>query len=274
MTTAYEQSISAYWGRSGLGQTILDALTAAGKDLDALTIDDLAPLDHYHGGGKGATQRLARLAELGPGLRVLDAGGGLGGPARTLAVEFGCEVTVLDLTESYVQAGELLTARLGLSDRVAHQMGSALELPFPDHAFDVVWTQNSGMNIEDKARLYAGFHRVLKPGGRLTFQEPMAGPVQPPIFPIMWARDASTNFLRPPEEMRAMIERAGFQLRAWNDQTASQPRSGAPDPPYSIQRLIMGDDLAAIRAAGKRNNDENRIVTIHAVFDRDGATPA
>jgi SAM-dependent methyltransferase len=50
-----------------------------------------------------------------------------------------------------------------------------LELPFPDGAFDVVWTQNSGMSIADKERLHAGFHRVLRPGGVLAFQEPMAG---------------------------------------------------------------------------------------------------
>ena len=51
-----------YWGRDGLEQSILDALAAAGKDLDALTIDDLAPMDHFHGGGKPSTTRLAQLA--------------------------------------------------------------------------------------------------------------------------------------------------------------------------------------------------------------------
>ena len=91
-----------YWGRDGLGQSILDALAAAGKDLDALTIDDLAPMDHFHGGGKPSNTRLAHLAGLTPDLRVLDVGGGLGGPARKLAVEFGCHVTVVDLTESYM----------------------------------------------------------------------------------------------------------------------------------------------------------------------------
>ena len=95
--TNYAQTIDDYWGRDGLGQAILDNLAASGKNLDALTIDDLAPMDHFHGGGKGAPLRLARLAGLTPGLRVLDVGGGLGGPARTLAVEFGCHVTVVDL---------------------------------------------------------------------------------------------------------------------------------------------------------------------------------
>ena len=135
--------------------------------------------DHFHSGGKAATVRLARLFGARPGLRVLDVGGGLGGPARTLAVEYGCDVTVVDLTESYVHAARVLTARLGLGERVRHEVGDALALPYPDGAFDVVWTQNSGMNIADKRRLYEGFHRVLRPGGLLALQEPMAGPVQP-----------------------------------------------------------------------------------------------
>ena len=273
MHEAYEQTISNYWasnygGQTGLGRAILDALEASGKDLNALTVNDLAPLDQFHGGGKPATQRLAQRAELAPGTQVLDAGGGLGGPARTLAVEFGCQVTVLDLTAPYVQAGELLTAHLGLSDRVAHRVGSALALPFTDGAFDVVWTQNSGMNIADKEQLYAGFHRILRPGGRLVFQEPMSGPVQPPVFPVMWARDASTHFLRPPEAMRELVERTGFKCHAWDDVTHEPQPATTPDPPYSIQRLVMGENLADIRAAGQRNRNEDRIVMIHAVFER------
>src|SRR5215470_17443705 len=121
--TSNARAINDYWGRDSLGQAILDALVASGKQLDALTIDDLAPTDQFHGGGKAATVRLARLAGLSPGTQMLDVGGGLGGPARTLAVEFGCHVTVIDLTTSYVQAAEMLTARLGLGDRVTHRVG-------------------------------------------------------------------------------------------------------------------------------------------------------
>ena len=141
--TSNVHSTNDYWGRDGLGQAILDALAASGNILDALTIDDLAPMDQFHPGGKEATVRLARLAGLTRGLRVLDVGGGLGGPARTLTVEFGCHVTVVDLTESYVQTANELTARLGLRDRVTHHVGNALELPFDDGAFAVVWTQKA-----------------------------------------------------------------------------------------------------------------------------------
>lgn len=262
--------MSDHWGREHLAESILDALRAAGKDLDALTVDDLAVTDQFHGGGKPATTRLAKLCGARAGLSVLDVGGGLGGPARTLAAEYGCRVTVVDRTESYVRAGRMLTARLGLDDRVSHRVGDALDLPVDDAAFDLVWTQNSGMNIADKDRLYAGFRRVLRRGGLLALQEPMAGPTQPPVFPLMWADDSSTSFLRPPEQMRALIARAGFAERAWDDVTheIAGPPTADGIPAHSAQRLIMGDRLDAIIRSNYRNRTEGRIVSVQAVFDR------
>ena len=154
--------------------------------------------------------------------------------------------------------------------RVTHGVGNGLALPFPDASFDLVWTQNSGMNIADKERLYAGFHRVLRPGGRLALQEPMAGPVEPVVYPVMWARDASTSFLRPPAAMRAVIERAGFRVLVWDDITelTAGPASAAAIPPHSIRRLVMGDAIDAITRAGHRNREEHRIVSIQAVCER------
>jgi len=261
---------ATYWDREHLAETILAALAAAGKDLGALTIDDLAVTDQFHGGGKASTLRLARLFGARPGLHVLDVGGGLGGPARTLAVEFGCRVTVVDLTESFVRAARVLTARLGLEDRVSHEVGDALDLRVDAGAFDVVWTQNSGMNIADKERLYAGFHRVLRPGGLLAVQEPMAGPVQPAVFPLMWAREPAASFLRTPAEMRALIAGAGFAERAWEDVTAETagPASAEAIPPHSAQRLIMGAALDEIIRANHRNRAERRVVSVQAVFER------
>jgi ubiquinone/menaquinone biosynthesis C-methylase UbiE len=264
------RAIDAYWGRENLAEAILAALTARGTNLDALTPDATAPVDQFHGGGKPATERLARLAGAGPGMQVLDVGGGFGGPARTLAVEFGCLVTTVDLTASYVRAAQALTTRMRLDDRVSHHIGNALALPFPDATFDLVWTQNSGMNIADKERLYAGFHRVLRPGGLLALQEPMTGPVAPLLYPVMWARDPSTTFLRAPAEMRAVIEAAGFRLRAWDDVTAETagPTTAATIPAHSIQRLVMGDAIDEIIRVGHRNRDEGRLASIQAVFER------
>ena len=273
MTSSDMQSVNAYWGRSDLERAIAAALAGIGKNLDAVTIDDLAPLDHFHGGGKPSTLRLARLAGLRPGMRVLDVGGGLGGPARTLAAEFGCRVVVVDLTESYVRTGQWLTALVGLADRVSHRVGDALALaPDPGaEPFDVIWTENSGMNIAAKEELYAGFARQLPSGGLLVMQEPMAGPAQPPIFPQMWARDATTSFLRTPADMRALIEAAGFRACAWDDVTVELPApgTGASVPPHGIARIVMGERIDDIMRAARSNRDEGRVVMVRAVFARE-----
>lgn len=262
------RTLRGFWSREGLGPAILEALKAAGMDFDKLSVDDLAPIDQFHGGGMGMTRRLASLSELGPGSRVLDVGGGLGGPARTLAVEYGCSVTLSDLTASYIDVAKMLTGLLGLQGSVTHVVADGLELPFDSGTFDVVWTQNSGMNIADKERFYEGLHRVLRPGGRLVSQEPMAGPVKPMIFPVMWARDASASFLRTPEEMRRVIESAGFRTRTWGETEAEKAPEKEPRLPVRIQTLVMGDELAEINAAGRRNNIERRIVMVQAVFER------
>src|SRR6476646_10773249 len=102
MTAADEeirQAVSAHYGRGDLGAAILAAIKDAGGDPEHPTIEDLAPFDHLHSGFHSATLALVRLADLPRGARVLDVGGGIGGPARTLAHELDCQVTVLDVTE-------------------------------------------------------------------------------------------------------------------------------------------------------------------------------
>ncbi len=275
----YAEAVGAHYGEGDLEDTILAALQGAGKDLTALTPDDLAPVDQFHTRGKAATLELAAEAGVGAGQTVLDVGGGVGGAARTLAATFGCRVTVLDLTAAYCRAGAALTARMGLADRVTFQQGSALDLPFPAASFDLAWTQHSSMNIADKARLYGEIHRVLRPGGRLAIHEILAGPGGPVHFPVPWARDPALNALLPPAATQAVIAAAGFRPLTWADHSAAalawfQARAASYDrpsaPPLGIH-LLLGAEFPQMLRNLARNLAEARIVVIQAVFERVGS---
>ena len=280
-TDQYSKLVNAQYGRNNLIDSILTALRDIGKDPDNITLEDLAPLDHFHGGGYQATLELARLANLQPGQQALDVGGGLGGPARTLASEFGCAVTVVDFTEEFCRAGEALTAWTNLSHRVTFQHGDALSLPFPDHSFDVVWAQNSFMNISDKEGLYASVSRVLRAGGRLAFQEVMAGPLQPIHFPTHWADSPAISFLQTPAEARALLQRLGFVEVAWADTTAaaleahrqrlavtSMTGTEAQTLPHLSFILRPRDEAERVAQTGARNLEEGRVTYIQGVFDK------
>ena len=155
-----EADIERHYGAADISARILDALARAGRDPERLERADLAPFDEFHGGGIASTRDLATFAGITPGLRVLDVGSGIGGPARTLAAEFGCTVTGVDLTREFVAAAQMLTARLGMGDACRFVQGSATALPCAAASFDLAWSQNMLMNVADKAALMVQGHVI------------------------------------------------------------------------------------------------------------------
>ncbi|MDP9368205.1 MAG: class I SAM-dependent methyltransferase [Chloroflexota bacterium] len=274
--SSYTDDVSGHYTAGDLGEKILASLRAAGKNTDALQVEDLAQIDQLHSGGAHATRTLIGRASMQPGMRVLDVGGGLGGPARLIAHDAACTVTVLDLSEEFCRVGEMLTARVGLTGRVTFQHGSALDIPFPDGAFDWVWTQHSTMNIVEKERLYREIYRVLRPGGSLAMQEMMAGPVQPIHFPVPWARDPSISFLWPPAKIRASLTEIGFREAEWVDEREAvlanlpAPASGQPETgsPAVAAQVLFGPQLLEMVQNVGRNLREDRLALVQAVFEK------
>lgn len=268
-------SVARHYATDGLGDRILAALAEEGIDTDHLTPEILAMVDQLHTRGMPATIEHAKLIDFGPDTRVLDIGCGIGGPARYLAATFGCRVTGIDLTEEFVAAGRMLTERCGLTDRVAISQANALDLPFADHSFDVAWSQNVTMNIEDKAGLYGEIHRVLAPGGRFTFTEYVQGPGGDAIYPTVWARDASQSFIVSEDAMRAALGAAGFRITACIDDGAAAASQGAAiqsartDPSRRLTpRLVFGDDTRERVANADRNIAEKRLLYFKVVAER------
>lgn len=268
-------SVAAHYHRPDLLARIDQVLVANGKDPAHLTPDDLAPLDQFHIGGKAATLMLAQMGEIRAEDCVLDVGGGLGGPARLLASVIGCHVTVLDLTEEYVAVGRELTRRCGLSSRVDFLHGDAVELPFDDGFFSVIWSQHSSMNVEDKMKLYAGIHRVLKSRGRYVMHEVFAGARQPVKYPTPWASREELSFLIQPESARELLTAAGLHERKWQDTTVLAAdwlakrlaAQTAPGPQLGLH-LLMGDLFQEAFPNLLGNLRENRLAVIESVWGK------
>ena len=212
-------SVADFYTVSGLGGQILQALERSGKDLQALVPRDLAPVDEFHIRGLAATEGLATLAAVENGAEVLDVGCGLGGSCRYLASEFGCYATGLDITEEYCQVAKMLSDRVGLAESTEFHCGSALEMPFPNASFDLVWTEHAQMNIRDKDLLYSEISRVLKRGGTFAFHDVFAGPGGTPRFPVPWAGKTDISFLMDPEELRLVLQWEDLRPRHWEDVT-------------------------------------------------------
>jgi SAM-dependent methyltransferase len=208
-----EQSVARHYTHGSLEQTILEALAASGKDLDRLTSTDLAPVDEFHIGGRPATIAFADQLDIASGLHLLDIGSGLGGASRYFALERGCQVTGIDITAEFVDTAQALAQRLKLAGRVSYRLGSALAMPFAPQSFDGAYMLHVGMNIDDKARLFAEVRRVLKPGGVFGIYDVMREAHGELRFPVPWASTADMSFVETVETYRRILEGAGFAIQ-------------------------------------------------------------
>ena len=259
--------VEKYYGVGGIMQKIEAGLKLAGKDANSISVDDLALVDEFHTRGRESTLEVAALANLKASDRVLDVGCGLGGTARYLAEQFKCNVAGIDLTQEYISIGKKLTELVGLSERVELRQGSALEIPYEDERFDIVWTEHVQMNIADKHRFYSEIARVLKPDGRLLFHDIFRGVGDSPLYPTPWAEAASMSTLATEAEARSIIEQAGLVIDQWRvtveesiewfkKMSAQIKADGAP--PIST-RLLMGVNAKVKLQNYFRNLSENRV---------------
>jgi ubiquinone/menaquinone biosynthesis C-methylase UbiE len=264
--------IAAHYAHDHLYEAILQAI---GKHPVQITREDLAPIDEFHVRGQEVSRELAVSAALQQGMRVLDAGCGLGGTCRMLAAEFGCTVTGIDITGDYIRTAEKLSAVTGLKHSTYFIQGSVLALPFADNSFDAVLTQHVQMNIADKKTFYAEINRVLTKGGRLIYYD-ILGRNEPVHYPVPWANDATLNFLITPQQLHALLTETGFQRVQVTDETEKGISSfnrlfiriAQKGLPALGLHLLMGDTAQQKLNNLRSNLIEERIVLESGIYEK------
>jgi SAM-dependent methyltransferase len=204
---------------NGLYEDILARLGEQEVDIDKVSRIHIAGVDEFHVRGAEVSQELAKEIGL-DNSRVLDVGCGIGGPSRMLAADYNCMVTGIDLSHEFIRTASALSELTGLQDKTKFIQASALELPFEDGSFDVVWTQHVQMNIEDKAKFYSEIHRVLSDHGTFIYYDIFKKNGEDVNYPVPWANDASISFLGTSSNMNEILQELGFKEIRSTDQTS------------------------------------------------------
>ncbi|HCE03287.1 MAG TPA: SAM-dependent methyltransferase [Acidobacteria bacterium] len=207
-----DDDVSAHYTSGELLAAIRDGVARLGKTPATVTVDDLAPVDEFHVGGRQASEHILGQLGLTQGQHVLDVGCGLGGSARFAAIRYGCQVTGLDLTEEFVTTGQVLCDWVGLADRVALRQGSAVAMPFEAEAFDAAYMLHVGMNIADKDRLCEEVHRVLRPGASFGIYDLMRKGEGDLAYPVPWAQTPEISVVSAPQDYRRALVKVGFTV--------------------------------------------------------------
>jgi SAM-dependent methyltransferase len=159
---------------------------------------------------------------LAPGKHALEVASGSGGPALHLARHTEAEVTGIDANEIGVQAATAMAAKAGLDDRVHFRVGDANSpLPFADDSFDALLCIDSMNHFPDRLCVFQEWRRVLRPGGRAVFTDPVVitGPVTNDELALR--SNIGLFLFVPPGVNERFIAEAGFRLVGQEDVTAN-----------------------------------------------------
>ncbi|GMN46226.1 hypothetical protein TIFTF001_015402 [Ficus carica] len=120
-------------------------------------------------GGHETTKEFVEKLELKPGQKVLDVGCGIGGGDFYMAENFGVEVVGIDLSINMISLA--LERATGLKCSVEFEVADCTKKEYPENSFDVIYSRDTILHIQDKPALFRSFYKCLKPGGKVLISD-------------------------------------------------------------------------------------------------------
>jgi 2-polyprenyl-3-methyl-5-hydroxy-6-metoxy-1,4-benzoquinol methylase len=151
--------------------------------------------------------------DLSPARKLLDVACGAGGPALRIAASTGCAVVGVDIHEQAISTAGSLATQRGLSGLAEFRLVDAgQQLPFPDSSFDAITCIDAINHLPDRVRVVGDWARLLKPGGRLLFTDPIT--VTGPLTNTEIAIRSSAGFYLfvPHGYDESVVAQSGLQL--------------------------------------------------------------
>jgi phosphoethanolamine N-methyltransferase len=199
-------------------------------------------------GGPQAVREIMAGIDLA-GKRVLDIGCGVGGLDQVLVALGAAHVTAVDVAAPLIALGRQRIAAAGLSDRVDLQVVVPEQtLPFADAGFDIVFTKDAWLHVQDKPALLRDVHRVLKPGGQLAGGDWMKGP-EPYSADMIYFIELEGIPYHPTTlaEYGVMLHEAGFDevklldINSWYRGLAKEELARLKGELYAVMTEKLGD---------------------------------
>jgi tocopherol O-methyltransferase len=112
-------------------------------------------------------EELLAWAKVKSAEKIIDVGCGIGGSTLYLAQKFNADATGITLSPAQAARATQRAQEVKLEEKVQFKVADALNIPFEDNNFDLVWSLESGEHMPDKTKFLQECYRVLKPGGTL-----------------------------------------------------------------------------------------------------------
>ena len=199
-----------------------NSLTYSQSDTTQYTVNGILRYEKVFGynfvstGGIKTTQELFSEIDLTPGAKVLDIGSGLGGSAFFIEENYAAKVTGIDLSSNMIQLSNQRASYR--NSKVQFILGDCTQMEFEPESFNLIYSRDSLLHVQDKTTLFQKIKDWLKPSGKVLITDYCCGSSD-------WSKEFSDyvqkrNYtLHDVQTYKHLIEKSGLKIIQGYDNT-------------------------------------------------------